>query len=206
MAGQRADRQEPHADRHHRDRNGLTGRTQPFRGPVALQRVVRSDDGFREFVVASSPALSRVAYLLTGDHQLAEDLLQSALASTYRHWRRIRDGNPAAYVRQVMHREQISWWRRRRPAERLSGEAPEHRQAGDLAAEAVNRITLVQALAHLAPRQRAVIVLRFYDDLTEAETARILGCSVGTVKRQTHDALARLRTLLPAGLQTEVSS
>lgn len=71
---------------------------------------VRSDDGFREFVAAASPALSRSAYLLTGDHQLAEDLLQSALANTYRHWRRVRSGNPVAYVRAAMHREQISWW------------------------------------------------------------------------------------------------
>ncbi|MCP2328402.1 RNA polymerase sigma-70 factor (sigma-E family) [Hamadaea flava] len=167
---------------------------------------MRSDDGFREFVAASSPALSRAAYLLTGDHQLAEDLLQSALASTYRHWRRVRDGNPAAYVRQAMHREQISWWRRRRLTEQLSGEPVDRMGGGDLAADAVNRITLVQALAQLPPRQRAVIVLRFYDDLTEAETARVLGCAVGTVKRQAHDALARLRTLLPAGLQPEVSA
>lgn len=154
----------------------------------------------------SSPALSRTAYLLTGDHQLAEDLLQSALASTYRHSRRVRDGNPVAYVRQAMHREQISWWRRRRPAEHLSGEPVDRRGVEDVAADVVNRVTLVRALAQLPPRQRAVVVLRFYDDLTEAETARVLGCAVGTVKRQAHDALARLRVLLPAGFTSEVSS
>ncbi|MGW5671476.1 sigma factor, partial [Micromonospora sp. NPDC003776] len=68
---------------------------------------------FHEFVVQRSPALSRTAYLLTGDHQLAEDLLQSALARTYRHWRRVRDGDPEAYVRRVMYHQQVSWWRRR---------------------------------------------------------------------------------------------
>lgn len=76
-------------------------------------------ESFREFVVQRSPALSRTAYLLTGDHQLAEDLLQSALARSYRHWRRIREGDPEAYVRRVMYHQQVSWWRRRRVAERL---------------------------------------------------------------------------------------
>ena len=75
---------------------------------------------FHEFVVQRSPALCRTAYLLTGDHQHAEDLLQSALARTYRHWRRIRDGDPEAYVRRVMYHQQVSWWRRRRVAERVS--------------------------------------------------------------------------------------
>jgi len=78
---------------------------------------MRGDDGFREFVLVSTPALSRFAYLLTGDHHLAEDLLQSALANTYRHWRRIRDDNPRAYVRRAMVNEHTSWWRRVRVPE-----------------------------------------------------------------------------------------
>lgn len=166
---------------------------------------MRSDDGFREFVAAASPALSRSAYLLTGDHQLAEDLLQSALANTYRHWRRVRTGNPIAYVRAAMHREQISWWRRRRLPEHLSADPVEPSGSGDWAGDAALRITLVQALAQLPPRQRAVIVLRFYDDLSEAETARILEVSVGTVKRHAHDALAKLRATVPAEIATEVA-
>src|ERR1700754_4866339 len=83
---------------------------------------------FHEFVVHRSPALSRRAYLLTGDHQLAEDLLQSALAKTYRHWRRSRDGDPEADVRRGMYHQQVSWWRRRRVTERLESEPTE--QAG----------------------------------------------------------------------------
>jgi RNA polymerase sigma-70 factor (sigma-E family) len=159
---------------------------------------VDGDDGFRDFVVAATPALSRSAYLLTGDHQLAEDLLQSALANTYRHWRRVRDGNPRAYVRRAMVHEHTSWWRRGRASERLSPDPPPGRdRADDPADRTAARLTLAAALARLTPRQRAVIVLRYYDDQTEAETARLLGCTVGTVKRHAHEALARLRTLAP---------
>jgi RNA polymerase sigma-70 factor (sigma-E family) len=172
-----------------------------MQGFPCVQGGVVSDDDFRDFATAASPSLSRTAYLLTGDHQLAEDLLQSALANTFRHWRRIRTGNPVAYVRQAMHREQISWWRRRRPIEHLSGEPVERGRAEDLADHAAQRLSLAQLLAQLPPRQRAVVVLRFYDDLTEVETARVLGCAVGTVKRQTYDALARLRQAMPEELE-----
>lgn len=153
---------------------------------------------FHEFVVHRSPALSRTAYLLTGDHQLAEDLLQSALARTYRHWRRIRDGDPEAYVRRVMYHQQVSWWRRRRFTERLEAD-PAPAQAGhpDPSDAAALRVTLAAALRQLIPRQRAVLVLRFYEDLTEAQVAAVLGCSVGTVKRHGHDALVRLRAVAP---------
>jgi RNA polymerase sigma-70 factor (sigma-E family) len=167
------------------------------------------DDSFREFVTGATPALSRTAYLLTGDHQLAEDLLQSALANAYRHWPKLRRGNPTAYVRRAMHHEQISWWRRRRLTEQPHAEPPVPDRGGtDLASVAALRLTLVQALAKLPPRQRAVIVLRFYDDLTEVETARVLDCTVGTVKRHGHDALVRLRALVPQAVleQTEVRS
>ncbi|MCP3786008.1 SigE family RNA polymerase sigma factor [Micromonospora chersina] len=151
---------------------------------------------FHEFVVQRSPALSRTAYLLTGDHQHAEDLLQSALARTYRHWRRIRDGDPEAYVRRVMYHQQVSWWRRRRVAERLDA-TPVERGGGDHTENTALRLSVVAALRRLTARQRAVVVLRYYEDLTEAQVAEVLGCSVGTVKRHGHDAVRRLRDLVP---------
>ncbi|MFI7608987.1 SigE family RNA polymerase sigma factor [Micromonospora sp. NPDC049366] len=151
---------------------------------------------FHDFVVHRTPALSRTAYLLTGDHQLAEDLLQAALARTYRHWRRIRGGDPEAYVRRVMYHQQVSWWRRRRVAERLEAEPTDRATADDSDSTAL-RMALTAALQQLTPRQRAVIVLRYYEDLTEARVAEVLGCSVGTVKRHGHDALRRLRLIAP---------
>jgi RNA polymerase sigma-70 factor (sigma-E family) len=155
----------------------------------------RSEE-FREFVVAHGSRLSRTAYLLTaGDHFAAEDLLQSALAKTAVHWRRVVEGGkPTAYVRRAMVNERISWARRRR-ADPVAT-VPEQRVA-DPADRTADRLTLVAALAALKPRQRAVLVFRFYEDLSETDTAEIMGCSVGTVKSQTHDALRRLRTLLP---------
>ena len=153
-------------------------------------------DGFREFVRERTPALSRHAYLLTGDHQLAEDLLQSALAGTYRHWRRIADSNPEAYVRQAMYHQQVSWWRRRRVPEQLAA-VPHQPALADPAEATALRLTMTQALSRLTPKQRAVIVLRFYEDLTEAQAADVLGCRIGTVKRHAHDALRRLREVAP---------
>ncbi|QLQ37206.1 SigE family RNA polymerase sigma factor [Micromonospora robiginosa] len=153
-------------------------------------------ESFHEFVVQRSPALSRTAYLLTGDHHLAEDLLQSALARTYRHWRRIRDGDPEAYVRRAMYHQQVSWWRRRRVAERLDA-SPAERGGGDHTEDTALRLSVVAALRLLTARQRAVVVLRYYEDLTEAQVADVLGCSVGTVKRHGHDAVRRLRDLVP---------
>jgi RNA polymerase sigma-70 factor (sigma-E family) len=158
-------------------------------------------DSFRAFVVARGAALSRSAYLLTGDHHQAEDLLQEALSKAAGRWRRIAEGDPEAYVRRIMVNERISIWRRRRhlfevlvgheSGQELSGSTP------DRADSVVSRLALQQALERLPPRQRAVIILRYFDDLTEAATAAALGCSVGTVKSQTHDALARLRALAP---------
>ena len=159
-------------------------------------------DGFREFVAARGAALSRSAYLLTGDHQLAEDLLQTALARTAAHWRRVRAGDPEAYVRRAMINERTSWWRRRRSATEVPADtdvldARPATRVADASETVLRRMTVTAALARLPARQRAVIVLRFFDDLSEAATADVLGCSVGTVKSQTHDALARLRALAP---------
>ncbi|GII20677.1 SigE family RNA polymerase sigma factor [Planosporangium mesophilum] len=152
--------------------------------------------GFGEFVAARTAALSKTAYLLTGDHQLAEDLLQSALARVLRHWRRVRAQDPEAYVRRTMYHLQMSWWRRRRVAERLAAEPPE-RSGGDPYPGAVLRISLDDALVRLTARQRTVLVLRFYEDLSEAQVAEALGCSLGTVKRHAHDGLRRLRAVAP---------
>ncbi|HKS99816.1 MAG TPA: SigE family RNA polymerase sigma factor [Rugosimonospora sp.] len=137
--------------------------------------------GFREFVQTRGAALSRTAYLLTGSHHEAEDLLQSALLKMAAHWSRVaHDGNPEAYLHRIMINERTSRWRRRRP--RTSPEMPEVPAPWDEADRAVRRLTLAEALAQLPPRQRAVIVLRFYEDRTEAETADLLGCAIGTPK------------------------
>jgi RNA polymerase sigma-70 factor (sigma-E family) len=153
--------------------------------------------GFDEFVTAHTAALSRVAYLLTGDHHLAEDLLQVALSQVASRWPQIRDGNPEAYVRRCLVNELISWRRRRRYHERPVESFVEDVEPGDLASSVVRRIVVGRALAALTPRQRAVLVLRFFEDLSEAETAAIMGCSIGTVKSQTHYALTRLRAAAP---------
>ncbi|NYT96235.1 SigE family RNA polymerase sigma factor [Salinispora sp. H7-4] len=150
--------------------------------------------GFREFVLSRGQALSRAAYLLTGDHQAAEDLLQEALTRTVRHWRRIeRDGRPEAYVRTVMVNQLRSWYRRRRPIELSSASVPDRSGEPDVADHVTQQAALARLLALLPPRQRAVLYLRYYEDLSEVDTARLLRCSVGTVKRHAHDALVRLR-------------
>ncbi|CAM3569738.1 SigE family RNA polymerase sigma factor [Nocardioides zeicaulis] len=148
--------------------------------------------GFTDFVAARQAALSRTAYLLTGDHHLAQDLVQAALMKAARHWRRIHT-SPEAYVRRAMYHQNISWWRRRRFTE--SGLGGLDRAAPT--ADADLRLSLDQALARLTHKQRTVLVLRFYEDLTEVETARALSLSTSTVKSTTRQALARLRTLAP---------
>lgn len=155
----------------------------------------RAEDqrGFEEFVLARRAALLRTAYLLTGSHADAEDLVQAALVKTVPHWRRIAD-RPEPYVRQVLARESVSRWRRRRWRETTTDAPPERAAA---VPDPDERLALQQALAALAPRQRAVVVLRYYEDLTEAQTAEALGIAVGTVKSQARDALARLRQVLP---------
>jgi RNA polymerase sigma-70 factor (sigma-E family) len=143
--------------------------------------------GFDEFVVASSGSLLRTAYLLTRDPHLAEDLVQTTLAKAWFARRRI-NGDPAPYVRRIMVNEFASGRRRRWRGEHPTADLPEtHSPASE------PHTDLWHALANLPRRQRAVIVLRYFDDLTEAETARALRISVGTVKSQTARALAKLR-------------
>jgi RNA polymerase sigma-70 factor (sigma-E family) len=153
-----------------------------------------SDAEFSEFVHASWPSLYRTAYLLLGDRGLAEDLVQTALAKTYASWGRVRDlGAARAYARTTLVNTASSWfrkkgWRKEQPSEVVQ----EHAYEDDPSV----RPALMQALAQLPPRQRAVVVLRFYDDLSVADAAHALGCTEGTVKSQTSDALAALRQLL----------
>ena len=152
-----------------------------------------AEDDFHAFVVARTPALSRTAYLLTGDAHLAEDLVQAALFKAARRWERIQ-GSPEAYVRRILYTQNVSWWRSRRHVQETpvaSYDAPAPAADTDL------RITLEQALAGLTTRQRTVLVLRYLEDLTEVQTAAILGIGAGTVKSITRQALARLRTLAP---------
>lgn len=150
---------------------------------------------FNEFVRARTPALLRSAYLLTGDQHLAEDLVQSALVRTHRSWKRLYEtSNAEGYTRKIMYNLQVAWWRRRRFREQYSEELPAHlKTVPDSSDEVERRLVLRQALARLTAKQRAVLVLRFYEDRSIAETAEILGCSTGTVKSQTAKALAAMR-------------
>jgi len=154
------------------------------------------EDDYRTFVAARYPALLRTAYLLSSDWATAEDLLQTALAKTYLAWPRIRSsGAVETYVRRVLVNTATSWWRRRWHRERPMADIPD-RPSRDGVAESVERQALWAHVRALPARQRAVLVLRYYEDLTEVETARVLGVSVGTVKSQASRALAALRTRL----------
>ena len=149
----------------------------------------------QEFVQARYPALLRRAYLLTHDHHSAEDLVQEALARSCRAWGRRAADNPDAYVARVMVNLHISQWRRRRPAEASIAVLPEP-AVSDGAQERSEADQMWQALADTPPRQRAVLVLRYYEGMTESEAAQVLGVSVGTVRSQTSKALAKLRVTL----------
>jgi RNA polymerase sigma-70 factor (sigma-E family) len=153
-------------------------------------------DGFTEFVRARSTPLLRTAVLLAGgDRGHAEDLLQGVLERMYVRWDRI-EGPPEAYARRALTHAAVNRWRgrRRRPELPLQAEDPGPPVAGDPVGAVDLRDALVRALLTLPPRQRAVLVLRYFDDLPEAEVAAALGCSVGTVKSHTARALAALRT------------
>jgi RNA polymerase sigma-70 factor (sigma-E family) len=147
--------------------------------------------GYDEFVMASSPRLLRTAYLLTRDWAAAEDLLQTALMKAWFAWRRL-DGEPEAYVRRIIATTYVSWRRRRWWSEISHGDLPESPSA-DATAGVDERSILWSALGRLPARQRAVLVLRFYEDLTEQQAASALGVTVGTIKSQSAKALARLR-------------
>ncbi|GAA1531815.1 SigE family RNA polymerase sigma factor [Dactylosporangium maewongense] len=149
-------------------------------------------DDFEEFVRAAWPGLLRSAWLLTGDWHRAEDLVQTVLARVYGRWKRVRDDAPQAYLRRMMVTTYLNWWRRRWRGEVAFDVLPEH-PSGDPYSGSDLRISLAEMLASLPRRQRAVLMLRFHADLTEAQTAQAMGISVGTVKSYTARALDRLR-------------
>jgi RNA polymerase sigma-70 factor (sigma-E family) len=164
--------------------------------------MARRDPGaFSEFAAARSASLFRTAYLMVGEHDLAQDLVQEALTKTYVAWPRLRDVSKAeAYTRKAITTTYIGWWRRKawsaeRPRDDVPdrpGEHPEHDS------RVVDRAWLWAELQQLPPRQRAAIVLRYYEDLTEAQTAEVMDCAVGTVKSQVSHGLRRLREQLGA--------
>jgi RNA polymerase sigma-70 factor (sigma-E family) len=152
-----------------------------------------SQDEFHEFVAARRSTLLRAAMLLTADRSDAEDLLQSALTKTYLAWERINDrGALDGYVRRTMVNINISWWRRRRLEEYPTDELPDTPIADDTRRSDL-RDGLDRILDRLPARQRAAVVLRYYEDLTETEIAETLGVSVGTVKSTISRAIAKLR-------------
>ena len=154
-----------------------------------------AEEQFDAYVHARVGALSRTAFLLTGDHQLAEDLVQTTLFKAAKAWHRI-EGDPDPYVRRVMANENISGWRRRRHLREVPLEAyGEGRPASE--GDPDLRVVLLRALSQLTTKQRTVLVLRYFEDLTEAQTAEVMGIGLGTVKSSTRAALARLRTVAP---------
>ncbi len=156
-----------------------------------------ADVEFVEYVRARQHMLLRAAYLVCGDLALAEDLLEGALVKLARQWERVRDEQPDAFVRRILYRDAISSWRNRRPEvvgmDALWEEPPDSWDAE----EVERRLDVLRALGGLTPRQRATVVLRYFEDRTEQDTAEVLGVSVGTVRSQTHDALRHLRAALP---------
>lgn len=151
-------------------------------------------EGFAQFVEARERTLQRTAWLLTGDRGLAEDLVQAALVRTWPRWERIRrHDDPEVYVRRVMVNTWATWARRKWRGERATETVPETPAPGDMAADVAVRIAIRGALASLTARQRAVLVLRVFDDLSEAQVAQVLDCAVGTVKSTMSQALAKLR-------------
>ena len=161
--------------------------------------VDHDEEAFTRWARERQLALLRTAVLLTGDRHRAEDLVQEALAAVAARWRRLESGHPEAYARQVLVRRNISWWRKHRrevvrEVEERDAGATAH---GDPTAPSDRRLALDHALAGLTAKQRAVVVLRYYDDLPEREVAEVLGVSAGTVKSQAHTALRRLREASP---------
>jgi RNA polymerase sigma-70 factor (sigma-E family) len=163
---------------------------------LAANTMRNAEDDFREFVTERWSALVRTAYLLTGSRERAEDLVQSALVRAHRHWPKIqREGTAEAYLRKTMTNLNTDWWRRLGSHERGVDSVPERAAADDYAAFEL-RDELWGALQQLPARMRAALVLRYFEDLSEADTASALGCSVGSVKSQCSRGLARLRLSL----------
>ncbi|WP_256840627.1 SigE family RNA polymerase sigma factor [Ornithinimicrobium faecis] len=161
------------------------------------------EEEFVAFVRARQRALVRAAFLVCGDHQIAQDLVQEALTKLAHHWERVRTGSPEGFVRRIVYRDAVSRWRkvgREWPHDirddTLTGTAGED-QWTDPVESWISGADMRDALAQLPPRQRAVLVLRYYEDQSEVQIADALGISPGTVKSQAHRALVTLRGLLP---------
>jgi RNA polymerase sigma-70 factor (sigma-E family) len=153
----------------------------------------RDREEFTRWARARQPYLLRASILLTGDQHRAEDLVQEALAKVAARWGRLRQGSPDAYARKVIYHDQISWWRKQRHEVLTAYDV----DVAAVSREPERRILLLTALRALTPRQRAVVVLRYFEDLTERQAAEVLGVTVGTVKSQTHLSLRRLREAAP---------
>jgi RNA polymerase sigma-70 factor (sigma-E family) len=161
----------------------------PDAGQLTVSGVTQvSFDGF---VLGRTDRLLRTAYLLTRDHALAEDLLQTALTKAWTAWHRI-ETDPEPYVRKILVNTYATWWRRKWTGERPTEVLPEVSELNEIDTHAERR-DLWSALGRLPRKQRAAVVLRYYEGLSEAETAEVLGCTPGTVKSQTSRALAKLR-------------
>jgi RNA polymerase sigma-70 factor (sigma-E family) len=157
----------------------------------------RENAAFAEFAMAQGRALYRAAYLMVGDHALAEDLVQEALTKTYVAWPRLRrTGNAEAYARKTITTTAITWWRRRAwDAEKPRDDVPEI-AVRDHSDRVSDQDAMWAELQALPPRQRVAIVLRYYEDLTERQTADAMGCAIGTVKSQVAAGLEKLRARL----------
>jgi RNA polymerase sigma-70 factor (sigma-E family) len=154
-----------------------------------------SDEEFREFMIGRWPGLVRFAYGLTGDAGLAEDLAQTALAKAYASWGRVRRADdPDAYIRRILLNSNKARFRKRRVVEDSEAAPPDVVDLDDPSALSDERSVLLAALKELTPKQRAVVLLRYWDDMSETQAAEVLGCSVGNVKSQASRALARLRS------------
>ena len=158
-------------------------------------------ESFTRWATERQHALLRTALLVCGDRYRAEDLVQEALTKVAQRWRTLQHGHPDAYARRIIVRDNVSWWRKYRREVVVDlvdhGRSTQGHPARSEAAGVERRLLVLDALARLTPRQRAVVVLRFYDDLTERETAETLGVTIGTVKSQTHLALRRMREAAP---------
>ena len=152
----------------------------------------------REFVAARGAALSKAAYLLTGDHQAAEDLVQETYVVLVRRWQKSGVLDPEGYVRRILYSRFVDGYRRRRRLWEQPWASPPDSAGGDESGAATDRVTLQDALSQLTARQRAIVVLRFYEDLSETQAAAVLGISPNTIKSHTRVALERLRDLIPS--------
>lgn len=156
-------------------------------------RTQRDPQLFAEFVAARSGSLFRTAYLLVGDYGLAQDLVQEALVKTYQNWGRLRDpANAEAYTRRVLVTT-LATWRRRRSFHERPDDVLRDAVSADPIQKVVDHDAIWRELQALPPRQRAALVLRFYEDLSDAEAADVLGCQVATVRSQVSQGLRRLR-------------